>query len=73
MDFQLIIVAVVVAACLAYAIQRIRKALRVKAGEPCGGCALKEVCEKNKRKGCRPLPHANDAQAQWPDRARRGR
>ena len=43
MDYQLIIVAIIVAACLVYAGIRIRKALRVKPGDPCYGCALKDA------------------------------
>lgn len=73
MDYQLIIVAIIVAACLVYAGIRIRKALRVKPGDPCYGCALKDACKKNKSKDCKPLLHANvnDAQARRQDKQRR--
>lgn len=49
MIIQYIILAVVLAACLAYAIWRIKKAISVKSGDPCYGCALKDACLKNKR------------------------
>ena len=61
MNIQLIVVAVVVAVCVAYAIVRIRKALQVEPGDPCNGCALKEACRRNKGRGCndrKPLPQA---------------
>ncbi len=44
--FQYIIVAIALMACVAYALWRIRKALSVKSGDPCYGCALKKVCKK---------------------------
>lgn len=43
---QYIIIAIVLMACVAYALWRIRKALSVKTGDPCYGCALKQVCKK---------------------------
>ena len=43
---QYIIITIVLIACVAYAIWRIRKALSVKTGDPCYGCALKKVCKK---------------------------
>ena len=43
---QYIIIAVVLTACIAYALWRIRKALGVKTGDPCYGCALKKACRK---------------------------
>lgn len=46
MTIQYIIIALVVATCVAYALWRIRKALSVKSGDPCYGCALKKVCRK---------------------------
>lgn len=46
MTIQYIIIALVVATCVAYALWRIRKALSVKSGDPCYGCALKKVCKK---------------------------
>lgn len=46
MTIQYIIIALVVAMCVAYALWRIRKALSVKSGDPCYGCALKKVCRK---------------------------
>ncbi len=44
--FQYIIIAFALMACVAYALWRIRKALSVKSGDPCYGCALKKVCKK---------------------------
>lgn len=43
---QYIIIAVVLTACIAYTLWRIRKALSVKTGDPCYGCALKKACRK---------------------------
>ncbi len=44
--FQYIIIAIVLIACVAYALWRIKNALSVKTGDPCYGCALKKVCKK---------------------------
>lgn len=55
MDYQLIIVAIIVAACLVYAGIRIRQALRVKPGDPCYGCALKDACKKKQEQGLQAL------------------
>ena len=46
MTIQYIIIAIVLTACVAYALWRIRKSLSVKTGDPCYGCALKKVCRK---------------------------
>ena len=46
---QYIIVGIVVALAFFYALYMIRKALRQKSGDPCYGCALKQVCKKEKR------------------------
>lgn len=43
---QYIIIVIVLTACVAYALWRIRKTLSVKAGDPCYGCALKKACRK---------------------------
>ena len=50
MTVQYIIIALILAGCVAYAIWRIRKALSVKTGDPCHGCALKKVCRKKNSK-----------------------
>lgn len=49
MIVQNIIVGIIVALALSYALYKIRKALSVKSGDPCYGCALKKVCKKEKR------------------------
>ncbi len=43
---QYIIITIVLIACVTYALWRIRKALSVKTGDQCYGCALKKVCKK---------------------------
>lgn len=51
MALQYIVLGIVLTACVAYAIYRAVKALSVKSGDPCYGCALKDACQKyNKRK-----------------------
>lgn len=47
---QYIIVGIIVLGAISYALYRILKALRVKSGDPCYGCALKQVCKKEKRR-----------------------
>ena len=49
MIVQNIIVGIIVALALSYALYKIRKALSIKSGDPCYGCALKKVCKKEKR------------------------
>lgn len=49
MIVQYIIVGIIIVCALSYAYYRIRKALSVKSGDPCYGCALKQVCKKEKR------------------------
>ena len=49
MIIQNIIVGIIVALALSYALYKIRKALSIKSGDPCYGCALKKVCKKEKR------------------------
>lgn len=49
MVVQYIIVGVIVTIALVYAFLMVRKALSVKSGDPCYGCALKKVCKKEKR------------------------
>lgn len=46
MTIQYIILGVVLAISVGYAIWRIIKALNVKSGDPCYGCALKDACRK---------------------------
>lgn len=48
MTIQYVIIGVVVAAAIAYAAWRIKKAMSVKSGDPCYGCALKDACVKYK-------------------------
>ena len=48
MLIQYIILAVVLTACVVYAVYRAIKALRVKSGHPCYGCAMKDECQKSK-------------------------
>lgn len=50
MTIQYIILGAILLACIIYAVWRIKKALSVKSGGPCYGCALKDVCQKNKRR-----------------------
>lgn len=50
MTLQYIILGVVLAAAVAYSVYRIWKALHVKSGDPCYGCALKDACQKYKKK-----------------------
>lgn len=47
MVWQYIIICVVLAVSVGYAVWRIYKALHVKPGDPCYGCALKDVCRRN--------------------------
>lgn len=49
MIVQNIIVGIIVALAFSYALYKIRKALSIKSGDPCYGCALKKVCKKEKR------------------------
>ena len=49
MIVQYIIVGIIVALAFSYALYMIQKALRIKSGDPCYGCALKKVCKKEKR------------------------
>lgn len=49
MIVQNIIVGNIVALAFSYALYKIRKALSIKSGDPCYGCALKKVCKKEKR------------------------
>ena len=58
MIVQYIIVGTVVLGALSYAYYRIRKALSVKSGDPCYGCALKKVCKKEKRLRASDAPSA---------------
>lgn len=58
MIVQYIIVGIVVLGALSYAYCRIRKALSVKSGDPCYGCALKKVCKKEKRLRASDAPSA---------------
>lgn len=51
MIVQYIIVGIVVLGALSYAYYRIRKALSVKSGDPCYGCALKKVCKRRSGSG----------------------
>lgn len=48
MNVQMIVIAIVLAACLVFAVLRIRKIFKMKAGDPCYGCALKDACQKHK-------------------------
>lgn len=48
MLIQYIILAVVLTVCVVYAVYRAIKALSVKSGNPCYGCALKDACQKSK-------------------------
>lgn len=47
MTIQYAIIFIVLALCIAYAVWRIHKALKIKSGDPCDGCALKKVCRKD--------------------------
>lgn len=49
MTVQYIIIGVVVAASVAYAAWRIKKAMDMRSGDPCHGCALKDACLRNRR------------------------
>lgn len=49
MTIQYIILGIILAAAVAYAAYRIVKAMNVKSGDPCYGCALRDACQKNKR------------------------
>lgn len=49
MLLQYIIVSIIIVLALSYALYMIRKALSVRSGDPCYGCALKKVCTKGKR------------------------
>lgn len=53
MDIQIVIVIIILVACIVYAGIRIRKALRVKPGDPCYGCALKDACKKRHPDNCK--------------------
>ena len=46
MNVQMIVIAIVLAACLVFVVLRILKIF--KAGDPCYGCALKDACQKHK-------------------------
>ena len=50
MTIQYIIIAIVLMACVGYALWRIKKTLSVKTGDPCYGCALKKLCRKKNAK-----------------------
>lgn len=47
MTIQYIILGVVLTASIGYAVWRIKKALSIKSGDSCYGCALKDACRKN--------------------------
>lgn len=47
MVLQYIIIGIVILLCLIYAGWRIHRAFKIKAGDPCYGCALKKVCRKD--------------------------
>lgn len=47
MIVQYIIIGVILAICIIYAAWRIHKAMKIKAGDPCSGCALRKACRKD--------------------------
>lgn len=62
MIIQYIIIVIVLLISIAYAVWRIHKALKVKSGDPCYGCALRKVCRKDLTKvdlnGCKQHNYA---------------
>lgn len=50
MTLQYIITGAVLSCCLIYAGWRIHKALKIKSGDHCTGCTLKDACRKDLRK-----------------------
>jgi len=50
MDFQIIIVALIIGCAVIYAASRVRRSLRHDS--PCCGCNGCELCEEMKKKGC---------------------
>lgn len=58
MLIQYIILAVVLTVSVVYAVYRAIKALSVKSGDPCYGCALKDACQKSKVRHQHHLRHS---------------